>query len=98
VLLASSTAVPDRTDRVDDVPGGKSIAPRDLGIARRTAAQLTALGEKFGSSGAMDRAIDTASTQERRIGCVDDGVNAQGRNVGNDDFEARVAQPARHRT
>jgi hypothetical protein len=91
-----TAAVPDRSNGVDDMPGGKPITLRDLGIAGSAAAQRTALGKQFGSGGAMDRAIDTASTEEGRIGGVDDGVNAQDGDVGNDDFEARVAELARH--
>jgi len=43
----------------------------------------------------MDRAIDAALAKERRIRSVDDGVNAQRREVGNNDFETRFADPAR---
>ena len=43
----------------------------------------------------MDRAIDAASAEQRRIGSVDDGVNAQGGDVGNNDFQPRLADLAR---
>jgi hypothetical protein len=43
----------------------------------------------------MNRAIDAAPTKERRIRGVDDGVNAQGGDVGNDDLEPRLADLAR---
>ena len=43
----------------------------------------------------MDRAIDAAATEQRRIRGVDDGVNAQTGDIGNDDFEPRLADPAR---
>ncbi len=43
----------------------------------------------------MDRAIDAAPAKERRIGRVDDGVNAQAGDVGNNDFEPRLADLAR---
>ena len=35
--------------------------------------------------------VDTASAQERRICGVDDGINAQGRYVGDDDFKPHIA-------
>jgi hypothetical protein len=37
----------------------------------------------------MDRAIDAATAEQRRVRGVDDGVNAQRRNVGDDDFQPR---------
>ena len=43
----------------------------------------------------MDRAIDAAPAKERRIRGVDDGVNAQACDVGNNDFQPRRADLAR---
>ena len=43
----------------------------------------------------MDRAIDAATAQERGIGSVDDGVNAERGDVGNDDFQPRGTDLAR---
>jgi hypothetical protein len=43
----------------------------------------------------MDRAIDAAPAKERRIRGVDDGINAQRGDVGNDDFQPRRADLAR---
>jgi hypothetical protein len=43
----------------------------------------------------MDRAIDAAPTKERRIRSVDDGVNAKRGDVGNKDFQPRLADLAR---
>jgi hypothetical protein len=42
----------------------------------------------------MDRAVDAAATEQRRIRGVDDGVNAQRRDVGDDDFQPRRADLA----
>jgi hypothetical protein len=39
----------------------------------------------------MDRAVDATAAQQRRIGGVDDDVNAKCRDVGDDDFQPRVA-------
>jgi hypothetical protein len=39
----------------------------------------------------MNRAIDPTAAQQRRIGGVDDGVNAKRCNVSDDDFQPRVA-------
>jgi len=43
----------------------------------------------------MDRAIDAAPAKERRMGGVDNGVNAQRGDVGNDDFQPRLVDLAR---
>jgi hypothetical protein len=46
----------------------------------------------------MDRTIDTAAAKQRRIRGVDDRVNAQCGDVGNDDFQPRLADLARRKT
>ncbi len=43
----------------------------------------------------MDRAINAAPAEQRRVRGVDDGVNAQCRNVGDNDFQPRLADLAR---
>ena len=43
----------------------------------------------------MDRAVNATPAEERRVGGVDDGVNAQCRDVGNDDFKPRGTNLAR---
>jgi hypothetical protein len=43
----------------------------------------------------MDRAIDPAAAEERRVRGVDDRVNAKCGDVGNDDFQPRLADQAR---
>ena len=75
--------------------GLKPIAFGDLGFAGLAAVEHPAFGQKFWPGGSMDRTIDAAPAQQRRIGRVDDGVNAQCGDVGNDDFQPRLADPAR---
>ena len=43
----------------------------------------------------MNRAIDAAATEQRRIRRVDNGVNAQRRDVGKNDVKPRLADQAR---
>ena len=43
----------------------------------------------------MDRAVDAASAEQRGIRGVDDGVNAEGRDVGDDNLEPDLADLAR---
>jgi len=71
-----ATAVPDRADGMNDIPRRKLIALGDLGVAGCAAAKRAAFGKQFRSRGAMDRAIDAAAAQQRRIRGIDDGVNA----------------------
>src|SRR5262245_60571841 len=42
----------------------------------------------------MNCTIDTAATEERRVRCVDDGVNAKCCDVGDNDFQPRATCPA----
>jgi hypothetical protein len=39
----------------------------------------------------MDGAVHAAAAEQRRIGRVDDGINAEGRDIGHDDVERRRA-------
>ena len=86
-ILAMASAMPHRTNGMDHMPRRQSITFGDFGAAGRAAMEGAAFGEKLRPGRAMDRAIDAASTQQRRIGSVDDGVNAQGGDVGDDDLE-----------
>ena len=43
----------------------------------------------------MDGAVNATPAEQRRVGGVDDGVNAQCRDVGDDDFKPCVTDPAR---
>ena len=46
----------------------------------------------------MDRAIYTAAAEQRAIRGVDDGVNAQRRDIGDNHFQPRRADLARYKT
>jgi hypothetical protein len=88
-VLAFAAAVPDRPYRMNHMPRRKQIALGDLGVAGFAATKRAAFGEQLRSCGAMDRAIDAASAQQRGIRGVDDGVNAQRGDIGDDDLEPR---------
>jgi len=64
-------------------------------IWRDTDGEIGAFVTGVGTGGTMDRAIHTAAAQQGHIRGVDNGVNAQGRNVGDDDFEPHTADLAR---
>ena len=95
LVFARVAAVPNRTDGVNHIPGRKAIAFGDFSVAGGAATKRAAFGKQLGTGGPMNRTIDAATTEQRRIGGVDDGVNAQCRDIGNDDFEPRLADLAR---
>ena len=94
-ILARIAAVPDRTDGMDHMLRRQAVSARDPGVTGRTAVERAAFGDQFGAGPAMNSAIDAAPAEQGRIRGVDDGVNAQCRDVGNDDFQPRLADPAR---
>jgi hypothetical protein len=48
--------------------------------------ERAAFGKKFGPGRAMDRPIDAATAEQRRVRRVDDSVNAQACDVGDDNL------------
>jgi hypothetical protein len=94
-VLTPAAAMPNRSDGVDDVPGGKPVTLSDLGVAGGAAAEAAAFGQQLRPGGAMDCAIDAAAPEQRFIGGVDNGVNVQGGDVGDDDFKPCRADLAR---
>ena len=64
-ILVELPAIPHRANGMDHVPGGQPIALGDLCLAGRAAMKHTAFGDEIGSSGAMNRAVDTAATEQR---------------------------------
>jgi hypothetical protein len=56
--------------------------------------ERAAFGYQFRPRAAMDRTIDTTAAEQGVIRGVDDGVNAQARDVGDDDFQPRRADLA----
>ena len=94
-IHAAAATVPHRPDGMDHMPRRQQVSARDLGVTGRTAVQRAAFGKQFGAGPAMNSAIDAAPAEQGRIRGVDDGVNAQCRDVGNDDFQPRLADLAR---
>lgn len=90
-VLALPAAVPDRPHRVNDVAGGQPIAVGDLGVAGGAAAELAAFGQQFRPGGAMNRTINAATAQQRGVRRIDDGIDLEGRDVGDDDVITRRA-------
>ena len=80
------------------MPRWKEISSSDPGIAGFAAVECPAFHQQLGPGRTMDRTINAAPAKERQIRGVDDGVNAQRGNVGNNDFEPRLADLAREAT
>jgi hypothetical protein len=95
LILPTITTVPDRPDGMDHMPRRKEISLGDLGVAGFAAAQLAAFGQQPRPGRIMNCTIDAAPAEQRRIRGVDDGVNAQAGDVGNNDFQPGAADLAR---
>ena len=95
LILAAIAAVPDRSHRVDHVPCRQTIASGNFGISGGAATKRAAFGKQLRAGRAVNSAVDAATAQQRRIRGVDDGVNAERGDVGNDDFKPDVADLAR---
>ena len=95
IVFVEVSAIPHRPDGMDHMPGLQPISLGDLGVASLATVQHAALGNELGPRGAMDRAIDAPASEQRRVRGVDDGVNAQCRDVGNNDLEPRGTNLAR---
>src|SRR5258708_16327518 len=80
---------------MNHMPRRQTITFGDFGAAGLTAIQGAALREKLRPGGAMDRSIHAATAEQRIVRGVDDSVNAQARDVGDDDLQPRRADLAR---
>jgi len=94
LILAPASAVPYRPDGMNHMPRRQAITPGDFGVAGLAAMQRAAFDQQLGSGRAMDRTVDAATAEQRGVRSVDDGVNAQGGDIGDDDFEPRRADLA----
>ena len=95
LILPTIATVPDRPDGMDHMPRRQEISFGDLGIAGFAAVERAAFGQQLGPGSIMDGAIDATPAEERRVRGIDDGVNAQRGDVGNNDFQPRLADLAR---
>jgi len=88
-VLVALAAAPNRSDGVDDMARLQIEAGRDLGVAGRTAAELAASFEQARTGGAMNGPVDAAAAGKPLIGGVDDRVDVERRDVGDENFETR---------
>ena len=73
--------MPDRTHGVDDVLCREPVPLGDFGVARLATVQSPAFCQELRPGGPVNGPIYTASTEQRRIGRVDDSVDVLAGNI-----------------
>jgi len=92
--LVRIAALPDRSDGMDHVFRRQVAGCRRLRVAGRAAAEEPRLGENRGAAGSVDRPVDAASSEERRVRRVHDCVRGLHRDVALDELDpAHRLQP-----
>lgn len=79
--FAAFPAAPHRSDRVNHKPGRQTIPAGNFRFARMATAKCSALRKQFGSGCAMNRAVDSASAEQRGVGRVHNRVDVELGNV-----------------
>ena len=85
--FAGVAAAPDRADGVDHESGGEPEPGRGLGVAERAAIEVAAGVEQLRAGRPVDRPVDAAPAEQRRVGGVDDRVDVLGGDVAERDLE-----------
>jgi hypothetical protein len=86
--------MPNGAHGMNHMPRRQPITPGDFGIAGGAAMKRAAFRQQLRPGCPMDCAIHAAAAEQRRIGSVDDRVNAKCRDIGDGDFEPRRADLA----
>src|SRR5579862_4372208 len=76
LVFAALAAIPDWSNRVNDMAGSQPIAFADLGVAGLATTELAAFLEQPRPGRAMDRPIHAAPAEQRGVSGVDDGIDA----------------------
>ena len=95
VIFTLAAAVPDRTNGMDHMRRRQPITPGDFGVASAAAMERAAFRQQLRPGRAVDRAIDPAAAKQRGVGGVDNGIDAQASDVGDDDLQPRRTELAR---
>ena len=69
------------------VPHRQPVTARGLRLAGAAAAERAAFGQQLRASRAVNRAVDAAAAEQRFVRGVDDGVDGESGDVGQEDFE-----------
>ena len=78
--------MPHWPDRMNHVPCRQLIPVGHFRLARRAATKRSALFHKLRARRAMDSAVDTTTTQQRFVRCINDGIDMKRRNVAFNDL------------
>ena len=78
---------------MNDMPRLEPISAGEARLAGRAAADRAALFKQFWTGPPMDRTIDAAAAEKRLVGCIDDRVDIECRDVGPDDLKDRHGVP-----
>ena len=85
--LVVGAVTPYGPDSMNDMRCGKAVAAGDFRVSGVAPAEAPALGEQIRPGGAMNRAVDTAASEQRVVRRVDDRVHFEGRDVDEDGME-----------
>ena len=91
--LTVTAPVPHRADGVDHILTGQPVSLGDLGIAGLAATERPALGQQLRSRRAMDTAIHAATTQQRFVRRIDDGIHFHFCNIIANNFKRHGSIP-----
>ena len=89
-ILTMAATMPYRADSVNHVPRRQPEPGSDLGVAGSAATERTARGQQLRPGRTMDGAVDAAATQQRAVRRIDDRIDSQRGNIGDDDLEGRL--------
>lgn len=73
--------MPYGTDRMNDISSWKTIRAGDAGFSSEATVELSTLTEQFRSRRPVDGSVNTSAAEQRRVGGVDDRVDALVRDV-----------------
>jgi hypothetical protein len=83
-------ATPNGSDSVNHEASEQTICAGNFRLAGFTTAECAAFGEQFGAGGAVNRAIDTATAEKRRVCRVHNGINLELCDIAAEDFNSAV--------
>ena len=80
-------ATPDRANRVNHEPSGQTISASNFSFPGLTTAERSTFGKQFRPGSAVNRAIDSATAEQRRICGIHNSVDFELRDVATDNVD-----------